>query len=279
MAIAEEECGHTVGQVVRVDVALHGDHQVAINLVRHLGGTIRGNISTARVSDKRFHTQRHHAALNTVRYIPHHFVVQVRNILRQQLPILASAVIHMRVQDNAFAGQTRTGRANNLLFHNVGGGTAGNAPTQPAKRLEGGGAADTVSREAKLPLVVQQGNVSVGAKNAVDPAGVETQLLEGVLEGSNVVTENKVGGHEIEDATAQFVASFGEGAAGHGAHVAVDNEPPLLLKGADGSGEVVLGIHNKTQLNELLTHVSGGGGVRAGFCHDESPSAPDTRMA
>ena len=42
----------------------------------------------------------------------------------------------------------------------------------------------------------------------------------------------------------------------------------LLLEGADGGGEVIVWVHNKTELCELLTHFLNDGGVCTGVCHE-----------
>jgi hypothetical protein len=102
-------------------------------------------------------------------------------------------------------------------------------PPELAQRAQRAGPAGAVRDEAVLALEPAQRLLRTGAEDAVGPAGVEAQLQQALLQGSDVVAHERPGGQR-EQPVAELPAGGRQRAVGLRAHDPVHGEPAALLE-------------------------------------------------
>lgn len=108
----------------------------------------------------------------------------------------------------------------------------GVAGLDPQQLGVGGLAEDVVDRQAGVALELGQGPRRVVAEDPVDPAGVEAERAQPLLELGHVVAAQH-GGAAVEGAPAQAVAGLDHGVPGLATAGAVHPQPPPVLEPLD----------------------------------------------
>ena len=142
------------------------------------------------------------------------------------------------------------------------------AGDEAAELLEGaqrGHAAGAVGDHAVLALEAAQRLLRAHAEHPVDPAGVEAELEQPLLQRGDVVADVGVAG-QGQQPVAEPPAGGGQRPVGLGADDAVDGDAAALLELAQRPvgrlAEAVLGLGEQPELDERGLHlVDGGSGV------------------
>ena len=107
------------------------------------------------------------------------------------------------------------------------------AALQAHQLLEGGPADDAVDGKAGVALELVQGPHGGVPEDPVDPAGVEAQRAQALLQLGHVVTPQH-GGPAVEEAVTQPETGLDQGVPGLGAADAVDPQAAQALEGLEG---------------------------------------------
>ena len=107
------------------------------------------------------------------------------------------------------------------------------AALQAQQLLQGGAADDAVDGESGVALELVQGPHGGVPEDAVDPAGVEAQRAQALLQLRHVVTPQH-GGPAVQEAVTHPETGFYQGVPGLGTADAVDPEAPQALESLEG---------------------------------------------
>ena len=151
--------------------------------------------------------------------------------LRDQ-PVVGAAAA--RIDDDALAGQSRTGPADQLLLADGVHGAAGDPGAEEVQGAQRLWAADAVRRQPVLALVGHQPVVGLQPEVSVHQPGVEAEVLQPRLQGGDVVAVHRRAELVAEDARPEPVGGLFQRAVRRFADDAVDEQAPVLLKCADG---------------------------------------------
>jgi hypothetical protein len=129
---------------------------------------------------------------------------------------------------------------------------------EPNELAHGGGPGDPIDGHSGIALEVTEGGRGEVAEDPVDPAGIEAQGTEPLLQLGHVIASDH-GGSAVQETVAQSPARLDQGRPGLWTTDAVDPETPAMLESFDSCSGAV---------TELALEVDGAGqaeGVEPGL--------------
>ena len=145
-----------------------------------------------------------------------------------------------RVEDDGAPAQAVPGPADVLALTERQRGTTGDAAAQVGERPEGRRTDLAVRAQADAALEGADRRLGVGPEEPVDPARVEAEAEESLLELGDVVAADQVPGGVSQQPVAELPLGCVERCVGPGPDDAVDEQPASLLERADGRVELLV---------------------------------------